>query len=172
MSTNISRFSTIGTIMPDRAVLRTQLEETRAAFHALIDSLTDADWHRETVSTVWTVGEVMTHITVALTNKPKAIEHVRQGKDYMNLQGFLNWLTPMINRWLVKLCARGQTRETILARYDQAHTAMVVALEGIRDDEWGLGASCYGEGYKTILDLCMMPNSHFQEHASQVVLSK
>jgi hypothetical protein len=48
----------------------------------------------------------------------------------------------------------------------------MATLEGIRDNEWGRGAHCYGEGYKTVLDLCMIANAHFQEHAAQVAPQK
>ena len=172
MSTNISRSSATSTAIPDRTVLRTQLEETRSAFHALVESLPDTGWHRKTISTAWTVCEVLTHLADALARTPEVIEHVRRGKNYLNPPSFLNWLGPLINRRLVQQSARGQTRESILVRYDKAHTAMGATLEGIRDDEWGRGAYHYGEGYKTILDLCQAPASHFQEHAAKIVASK
>ncbi len=168
MNTDVSGSAPSSTALPDRAEFRARLEETRLAFHALMELLTDADWHRKTATTAWTVCEVMTHLADGLARMPEAIGHVRQGKNYLNLPSFLNWLAHPTNRWLVKWSARGQTRESILARYNQAHTAILATLEGIRDDEWGCGAYCYGEGYKTILDLCEMPNRHFKEHAVQV----
>src|SRR5207248_6097447 len=81
MRTHVTRSSTTSTAIPDRKVLRSQLEETRSAFHALVQSLTDADWHRKTSSTAWTIGEVLTHFADALAGTPEAIEHVRQGKN-------------------------------------------------------------------------------------------
>ena len=172
MRTHVSRSSTTSTAIPDRTVLRRQLEETRSAFHTLLESLTDADWHRKTSSTAWTIGEVLTHFADALAGTPEAIEHVRQGKNYLNPPSFLSWLGPLINRRLVQQSARSQTRALILARYDKAHTAMVATVEGMRDDEWGRGAYCFGAGYKTILDLCLTLPSHFQEHAAQIAASK
>ena len=172
MRTHVARSSTTRTAIPDRTVLRRQLEETRSAFHALVKSLTDADWHRKTSSTAWTIGEMLTHLSDALAGTPEAIEHVRQGKNYLNPPSFLSWLGPLINRRLVQQSARSQTRASILARYDKAHTAMVATVEGMQDDEWGRGAYCFGAGYKTILDLCQTPPSHFQEHAAQIAASK
>ena len=137
MRTHVSRSSTTSTAIPDRTVLRRQLEETRSAFHALVESLTDADWHRKTRSTAWTIGEVLTHFANALAGTPEAIEHVRQGKNCLNPPSFLNWLGHLINRRLVQQSARSQTRASILARYDKAHTAMLATVEGMRDDEWG-----------------------------------
>jgi hypothetical protein len=169
MHTDVSRSAPASPALPDRAALRAQLEETRVAFHALGESLTEEEWQRHTATTAWTVCEVLTHVAVGLAHLPEAIAHVRQGKHYFNLP---SWLTQPLNRWLVKWSARGQTRESILRRYDQAHTAFLATLEGIRDDEWSRGAQCYGTGYKTILDLCMLPKSHFQEHAAQAATRK
>src|SRR5256886_17297845 len=143
MRTHVTRSSTTSTVIPDRKILRSQLEETRSAFHALGPSLADADWPRKTSPTAWTIGEVLTHFSDALAGTPEAIEHVRQGKNYLNPPSFLSWLGPLINRRLVQQSARGQTRASILARYDQAHTAMVATVEEMRDDEWGRGAYCF-----------------------------
>ncbi len=82
MSTHASRSSTTSTVIPDRTVLRRQLEETRSAFYTVVESLTDADWHRKTSSTAWTIGEVLTHLADALAGTPEVIEHVRLGKNY------------------------------------------------------------------------------------------
>ena len=83
MSTHALRSSTTSTVIPDRTVLRRQLEETRSAFHTVVESLTDADWQRKTSSTAWTIGEVLTHLADALAGTPEAIEHVRLGKNYL-----------------------------------------------------------------------------------------
>ena len=172
MRTHVSRSSTTSTAIADRTVLRRQLEETRSAFHAVVEQLSDADWHRKTSSTAWTIGEVLAHLTFTLAHTPEAIEHLRQGKNYHNPPSFLNWLGPLINRKLAQQSARGQTRASILAWYDKAHAAMLATVEGIGDDEWGRGAYCFGAGYKTILDLCQYLPGHFQEHAAQIAASK
>ncbi len=172
MRTHAASSSTTSTTIADLTVVRRQLEETRSAFHALVESLTDAEWHRKTGSTAWTIGEVLTHFAEALASTPEAIAHVRQGKNYLNLPSFLSWLGHLINRRLAQQSARRQTRTSILGRYDQAHTAMLATIEGIRDDEWGRGAYCYGAGYKTILDLCQMLPGHFQEHAAQIAAAR
>src|SRR5438477_12773407 len=139
MRTHVSRSSTTSTAIPDRTVLRRQLEETRSAFHAVVESLTDADWHRKTSSTAWTIGEVLTHFADALTRTPEAIEHVRQGKNYLNPPSFLNWLGHLINRRLAQQSPRSQTRASIFGQYDKAYTSMLDTVEGVRDDAWGRG---------------------------------
>jgi hypothetical protein len=158
--------------LPDRTALRAQLEETRTAYRRLIESLTDADWHRKTRSTAWTVGEVMTHLADTLADKPAAIADVRRGRNHLNPPSGLRWLAPGIGYLLVKYSARHQTRQTILARYEQAYAALLATLDGIKDQEWKLGALCYGEGYKTILEVCQLVVNHFQEHAAQIATQK
>lgn len=169
MNTDVSRSAPVSTALPDREALRAQLEETRMAFHALVESLTEEEWHSKTATTAWTVCEVLTHVADGRARLLAAIAHVRQGKNYFNLP---SWLRDPLIRWLGTWSARGQTPESILRRYDQAHTAFLAILEGIRDDEWSRGAQCFGDGYKTVLDLCVLPKSHFQEHAAQVASRK
>jgi len=169
MSNEVSVSTTPSSASPDRALLRVQLEETRLSFHALIESLTDEEWYSKNTSTGWTVRELMSHIADGLAHTPDAIEHVRRGKQYLNLPPALNWLTAPINFWLSRWSARGQTRSTVLVRYDAAHQAVLNTLEGIHDDEWSKGAQCYGDGYKTVLDLCVTPNRHLQEHKVQLI---
>jgi hypothetical protein len=168
MNANISGATTPITTLPDRTALRAQLEETRTAYHALMESLSDADWSQKTHATAWTVGEMMTHLADTLADKPAAIASVRRGKNYLNPPRGLHWLAMRIQYRLAKKSARGQTRQTILARYDQAYAALLATLDGIKDQEWELGAFCFGEGYKTIFDVCQMVVSHFQEHAAQI----
>lgn len=172
MNTDVSGSAPTATVLPDRTALRAQLEETRAAFHALLESLTEEAWQRNTATTAWTVCEVTTHLADALARLPEAIAQVRQGRNYLNPPAFLHGLIHPINRWLVHWSARGQTRERVLSRYDTAQSALLATLEGIQDDEWGRGAQCYGDGYKTILDLCVLPIRHFQEHAAQMAPRK
>ena len=172
MNTDVSHAAPARSALPERTVLRAQLEETRLAYHTLIEELSDEEWDSKHTATTWTVREMLSHIVDGLAHTPDAIDHARRGKQFLNLPPVLNWLTHPGNFWLSKWNARGQTRQTVLVCYDAAHQALLNKLEGIRDDEWSRGAPCYGEGYKTVLDLCMIANAHFQEHAAQVTTGK
>ncbi len=171
MSTDVSGSVPSLSALPDRAALRARLEETHAAFHTLIAELPDEVWYSKTTSTHWTVRELMSHIVDGLAHTPEAIEHVRREKQFLNLPPVLSWLTASINLLMSKWSARGQTRQTMLSRYNAAHQALLNTMESIRDDEWSRGAQCYGEGYKTVLDLCEGPNRHLQEHRVQLCRS-
>ena len=172
MNIDVTCAATSNTALPDPVALRARLEETRLAFHTLVEELSDREWDSKHTSTAWTVRELISHIVDGLAHTPDAIDHVRRGKQFLNLPPFLNWLTHPINFWLSKWNARGQTRLAVLARYDAAHQALLNKIEGIRDNEWSRGAPCYGKGYKTVLDLCVLPNRHFKEHTAQVAIGK
>jgi|SRR5579883_2397575 hypothetical protein len=169
MNTDVSRAAPSGAALPDRAALRARLEETRLAYHSLVESLTDKEWEGKQTATGWTVRELLSHIVDGLAHAPDAIDHVRRGKSFLDFPPLVSRLG---NYWLSKRGARGQTRQTVLARYDAAHQALLNKMESIRDDEWYLGAPCYGKGRKTVLDLCVEPNGHLQEHAAQIVTRK
>lgn len=168
MSTDVSRSTTTAPVLPDRSILCTRLEETRLAFHALVELLSDEEWDSKQTATNWTVRELLSHIVDGLGHTPDAIDHVRRGKPFLNPPPMLNWLTAPINYWLSWWNARGQTRQMVLARYDVAHQELLKTIESIRDDEWSRQAPCYGEGVMTVLDLCVLPNRHFEEHAVQL----
>jgi hypothetical protein len=168
MNTVVSRAAPSRTALPDRTALRARLEETRLAYHVLIEELSDVEWDNEQTATSWTVRELLSHIVDGLAHTPDAIDHVRRGKAFLDFPPALNRLGHSINYWLSKWKARGQTRQTVLARYDAAHQALLSTMEHIRDDEWSRGAHCYGEGYMTVLDLCVLPNRHLEEHAAQL----
>jgi hypothetical protein len=172
MGTHLFGSAIIAPALPDRSALCTRLEETRLAFDALVESLADEEWYSKHTSTGWTVRELISHIVDGLAHAPDAIEHARRGKQFLNLPPFLNWLTAPINFWLSKWNARVQTRQTVLVRYDAAHQALLSKIAGINDDEWSRGAQCYGDGYKTVLDLCILPNHHLEEHAAQLLRSR
>lgn len=172
MNANVSHPTPTSTVLPDRAALRDQLEATRLAYHRFVESLTDEEWESKQTATNWTVRELLSHVVDGVAHASPAIDHVRRGKSFLNLPPFLNWLTAAANYWMSQRSARGQTRQTIVARYDAAHQALLSTMESIRDDEWYLGAPCYGEGYKTVLDLCVGPTQHFQEHAAQIAAQK
>jgi hypothetical protein len=166
MNTDVSRSAPSSPALPDRAALRAQLEETRLAYHALVE-LSDEEWDSKQTATAWTVRELLSHMVDELALTSDAIDHVRQGKPFLKLPPVLNWLRHPSNFWLSKWKARGQTRQTVLARYDAAHQELLNKLERIRDDEWSRGAPCFS-GYMTVLDLCVLPTRHREEHVAQL----
>ncbi len=85
MNTDVSHSATSSTALPDRAALQARLEETRLAFHTLVESLTDEEWDSKHTSTSWTVRELLSHIVDGLAHTSDAIDHARRGKQFLNL---------------------------------------------------------------------------------------
>ena len=43
--------------------IRTELDATHTTFHRLLDSLTEADMHKQSLNPGWTNGEILAHMT-------------------------------------------------------------------------------------------------------------
>ena len=67
--------------MSEREELRSNLEATRARFHALLDAVSDEQWRRKSPSSDWTLAEVFVHLTWALEQLPREVQSARRGKE-------------------------------------------------------------------------------------------
>lgn len=149
----------------DRAALLAELEATRAAFHALLSSISNERWKEKSPTTDWTVGEVMVHITWALEQLPDEIASARRGKGMFNFP-FPKRMVEKGSYWLGRWFARHETQSSVGRRYDAAMDAVVRILPDVSDADWSLGANFYGEGYHTIADLFHTPAEHFADHTA------
>jgi hypothetical protein len=119
-----------------RDVIRAELETTRAAFHALLETVPDEDWHRPSGNRAWTVGQVLYHMTLALRFLPQDVWLIRHlGWTPPLPGGLFDWLMDHMTRW----SARGLSRRQVAQRYDAAHALVLRVLETIQDDEWARG---------------------------------
>jgi hypothetical protein len=153
-----------------RDEIRAELEATRAAFHALLESLSDEDWARGSGNPAWTVGEVMYHMTLAPRFLPEDVRLIRRLGWAPKLPGGLfNALMALLTR----LGARNRTSQDVAEQYDAAHERMLAVLETIRDEEWSKGMD-YPDwdpllsGHVTLERLFHYPALHFQAHAVEV----
>jgi len=153
---------------PDKAALRQQLEDCHLDYPKLLGEVTPTKLRQRSASTAWTLGELLTHMADNYVRLPAEIDSARKGKDYLNPPAIMRPLIPTMNRIMAQRSARGQTLESLGRRYEQAHAAALVALDGIAENEWGLGAKYYGLGYRTIEKLFTTYISHYWEHAGHV----
>jgi hypothetical protein len=151
--------------MSEREELRSNLEATRARFHALLDSVSDEQWRRKSSSSDWTVAEKFVHLTWALEQLPREVESARLGKGMFNMP---KRLSDFFSYWYIRVSARRATPESVRRRYDAAIAASIRALEGVKDNEWKLGADFYGHGFHSIADLFRVPADHVTEHTSGI----
>jgi hypothetical protein len=151
------------TATPDRAALKSELESTRAAYHRLLDSLSEDDWKKKSANPAWSVGQLMWHLGFGMEFFPRAIEYCRKGKG-PNPPAFLIGIG---NVFLTRFGSRGANPKSAREKYDAAHAQLVAALDTIRDDEWSKSARVYGDDY-TIASLFPEATKHFREHEADI----
>jgi pimeloyl-ACP methyl ester carboxylesterase len=84
-------------------------------------------------------------------------------------QGMFNypaWLAEPASYWITRWNARGQTRASVVRRYDTAMTAVLASLDSVADGDWELGANFYGHGFYPIEKLFHTPAQHPAEHTA------
>jgi hypothetical protein len=155
--------------VPERAAIRAELEQTRVAFHRLLDSLSEADWKRKSRNPAWTTGELMSHMAQILDFYRNCIENARRGKA--TVPGLplplLNWL----NAFDTRRKARKATSAQVAQSYDANHARLLALLNTIQPHDWGLKtrSPLSPGGYLTIEAAFHGPTTHFKEHREQVM---
>ena len=144
--------------------LRGELEATRLAFHALVQSHSGDRWRKPSGTTAWSCGEVLVHLTWAVEYLPREVESARQGRGMFNMPSWLGWLVNSLSYGYVRWMARTATPDALHQRYDQAIDTTMRMLDTIRDDEWTQGADFYGEGFHSIERLFRTPTEHLNAH--------
>lgn len=148
----------------DREAVRKELEDTRAAYHELLNSLSDEDWNKKSGNPSWNVRQLMWHLGRGTEFFSEAIGQCRRGKA-PNPPRFL--IDP-VNVLLTRLGSRGATRESVATKYEAAHAALVSLLDTVRDDEWQKGVTTYGTPYTTESSF-RSAKGHFEEHQADIL---
>jgi hypothetical protein len=143
--------------------LRAELEETRAAFHALLVAVARTRWQEKCVSSEWTIGEMCLHLTWALEQLPQEVQAARRGQGMFN---YPKRVGETLSYWYVRWLARSVTPDSVALRYDKAMDATIQMLDTLPEDAWPLGADFYGEGFHSVEDLLHGPARHFAEHTA------
>ena len=149
----------------DREQSREHLTATRARFLGLLEGLTDADLRRPSGNSAWTIGGVLTHLVWSLELLPREVAAARNGKGMYNFPAVLR---DALNLWLTRLNARGQTLESLRRRYETACAAALDTLDGVRDDEFQLGARFWSEGCRDVAGLYAAQVDHLAEHSEDI----
>lgn len=146
---------------PRQDALHAELESTRAAFHAILDTVTKTGWRSPSPSSAWTKGEVLVHLTWALEYLPEEIRRARQGRGMFNTP---KRIADFASYWYIRWLARTSTPETIARRYDRAMDAVIALLDSIPDEDWAKGADFYAEGFHSVEDLFHTAAKHLTDH--------
>jgi DinB family protein len=167
-----------------KETLRSELEASRLAFHALLDWLSKADLKKQSLNAGWTNEELLFHMALAffvLTSLlplarlfghlPKAFSHP--------LAQMLNGCTRPFN-WInalgTRLGGRVMTSKSLGKTFDWANAHLVKALYTFSDEDWqrcGMYAPTRWDAvsfkdYMTLEDLFRMPLLHFNFHLKQI----
>jgi hypothetical protein len=169
-----------------KEAIRAELETTRAAFHALLGALSEADLGKPSHNPGWTNGEILAHMTFGFIIVRTLLPLVRIWGRFPRrvskpFQGLLNALTAPFN-WVNALGARMQARvftcERLGSIYDLTHRALLKQVESIQPSEWGRGIyyptrwdANFGD-FMTIEMLFHYPVVHFNFHKQQLVSYK
>lgn len=147
------------------AVIKTSLEQGRAAFQALLGSLTEDDLAQKGSGSNWGAREEATHVVISIQHVPRLITALRRGDDYMNYP--LPVFEPLkrLNTWWE---ARGATPGTLAHRLEAAYPPILALLDTIRDDEWERSGRAYGEGRWTVAGAFLHQREHVEEHIRQI----
>jgi uncharacterized protein (TIGR03083 family) len=150
-------------VIPDKQQIRDDLEGTRRAYHELLESLSEDDWRRRSGNPDFTVKALMWHMAWALGWLARSIDRVRQAKGF-NPPGFL--VNPL-RELAIRAYALRATPERAARRYDEGHAALLARLDEVRDDEWSITVTQFGEP-RTAEWYLRQPIEHFAEHGADV----
>jgi hypothetical protein len=162
--------------------IRDELEETRREFHALLTSLSAADWDAPSRNPAWTNGQVVFHMLFAFLLIPSLFWLIRFWSRLPDSYSrafarMLDFSTPLFNR-VNALGPRGQAvvfgRRRAGPIYDRVHRSILRQVDSIKDDDWGRGMSYprrwdpdFG-AFMTFESLFRYPTQHFRRHRAQL----
>lgn len=168
--------------MTNTQYIRTELKSTRATFHSLLNSLSEADLKRKSRNAGWTNGEILAHMLFGFIILNALLPMARlwgrlpkwTSKPFAWL---LNAFTVPFN-WINALGARLQARVFTYRRlgklFDWVHASLLRQIDSINDDEWEHGMyyptrwdSNFDE-FMTIKKLFHYPVVHFNFHIDQI----
>ncbi len=162
--------------------IRAELDATHATFHTLLDSLTEADMHKQSLNPGWTNGEILAHMTFGFLILTVLMPMARLwGRLPKASSKPFAWLLNAIKgpfNWVNALGARGQgkvfTYQRVGKIYDRVHVALLKQVNSIQDDEWQRGMyypvkwdSNFDE-FMTLEKLFHYPVIHFNFHMGQI----
>lgn len=169
-------------VVKKQDLILAQLNSARAAFHTLLDSLSEQDFSKQSLNPGWTNGEIVAHMTFGFIIVNVLLPMARLWGRLP--KGSSKWFAWLLNactgpfNWVNALGARGQGRVFTHARigkiYDRAYVALVKKVNSVRDKEWEHGMfyptkwdSNFDE-FMTLEKLFYYPVIHFNFHMKQI----
>ncbi len=127
--------------------IRSELELTQQTFHAVLDSLTEEDIHRQSLNPGWTNGEILAHILFGFIILNALLPMARvwgrlPKRSSRPLAWVLNASTRPFN-WINAIGARAQGRVFTYKRigklFDHVINSLIKRIVSIKNEEWERG---------------------------------
>jgi len=150
--------------VPDREAIRAELEATKAGYHELLASLSDADWKKKSANPAWNVRQLMWHLAWGNGFIPDGVKSCKKEKGFNPPQG----IADLGNKWWTRFGSRSATPQSVAEKYDKVHEEIIGTLEGVQGDEWSKGTRMFGE-YQTVESTLRSAISHFKEHQADIL---
>ena len=117
--------------------LRREIEDTRLAFHRLLDSLPDEAFSLPSGNPAWTIGQVLYHMSLAPRFMVLDVQMVGGQRWLYRIvpRIFPKRLFDWLNARLTRLGAGSPSRQFLAAEYDRANATILKVLESLSAEE-------------------------------------
>lgn len=158
-----------------RAELRREIEETREAFHRLLDDVPDARLSEPSDNPAWTIREVLFHMSMAPRLMVSDVALIMRGPWVVRAlprivpRAAFDWW----NRVYTRERGRRMSRQALAAEYDRATETILRTLARLDDADLVRSAEYPGwdpllAGEVTLAGLFHYVRAHFESHATQI----
>ena len=148
----------------DRQEVLNQLARVRARLLAAIEGLSEREITTPPVCGVWTLQEVLAHISGWAVWDLEAIRAIQQGKSHdlsviQDVDVFNNWLVAQRKEWSV---------DRILAEMEDIQTAMQELVRSMSDQHLLDVGPFQGPYWENLAEWLQVAWEHEEEHAAQI----
>ena len=161
--------------MSIRDDLRREIEDTHAAFHHLLEEVSDEALSRPSDNPAWTIGEVLYHMSLAPRLMVSDVSMITGQRQVYKLlpklipQALFDW----VNKVYTRAKGRRLSRPQLAAAYDEATGKILQVLESVQDEDFQKSAIYPGwdpllAGEVTLTQLFHYVKAHFEVHARQI----
>lgn len=156
--------------------LRQEIEDTRQAFHRLLDSIPDEAFSLPSDNPAWTVGQVLYHMSIAPRMMILDVQMISGQRWIYRLLPLLvpKRLFDWLNVRLTRRGARRVSRQFLSKEYDRAHNTAVGALDALPEAD--LSKSLVYPNWDPLLSgevtleyLFGYVRRHFESHAAEII---
>lgn len=154
---------------PGRAELVRELEAVRQSYTALVGSMSESDWTRQSRNPDFVNRELIWHIAWSMTWLANGAEAVRAQRRPL-LSRLPGGVMDPLRRIAMHRLANKATPERAVQKYDEGHAALLDQLKLVTADEWQLDTVRFGVR-RSLLWHFQQPAMHFNEHRSDIELA-